>query len=77
MQAVSTVAAYRDRWGIGNDHRPLGPDDGAKTIEALGHRRRAQEAVERAVQIAGAATAAADTVSAEVPELNRETGVEL
>jgi conjugative relaxase-like TrwC/TraI family protein len=77
MQAVSTVAAYRDRWAIGNDHRPLGPDDAAKTIEALGHRRRAQAAVERALQVAGAATAAAETVSAEVPEPSREMGVEL
>ncbi len=77
MQAVSTVAAYRARWEIDNDHRPLGPDDSAKTIEALGHRRRAQAAVERALQVAGAATAAADTVSAEVPEPIREMGVEL
>ena len=77
MQAVSTVAAYRDRWRIDNDHRPLGPDSAAKTIEALGHRRRAQAAVERAVQVAGTATAAAGTVPTEVPEPNRATGVEL
>jgi len=77
MQAVSTVAAYRDRWGIGNDHRPLGPEGAAKTIEAIGHRRRAQAAVERALQVAGPATAAADTVPAEGPEPNREMGVDL
>jgi len=52
-RAVSTVAAYRDRWDIGNDHRPLGPESAAKTIEGLGHRRRAQAAVERALQLAG------------------------
>ncbi|HWG74724.1 MAG TPA: hypothetical protein VG184_11795 [Acidimicrobiales bacterium] len=49
MQAVSTVAAYRDRWGIGNDHRPLGPERAVKTIEAIGHRKRAQAAAERAL----------------------------
>jgi len=51
-RSVSTVAAYRDRWDIGNDHRPLGPESAARTIEALGHRRRAQAAVERALRLA-------------------------
>jgi conjugative relaxase-like TrwC/TraI family protein len=78
MQALSTVAAYRDRWGIGNDHRPLGPGSAAKTIEAVGHRRRAQAAVERALQVAGAATTApVDPVTAGAPEAGREAGVEL
>ncbi len=52
-RAVSTVAAYRDRWGIGADHRPLGPESAVKTIEAVGHRKRAQAAVERALRLAG------------------------
>ena len=51
-QAMSTVAAYRDRWNITSDPRTLGPDSAAKTIEALGHRRRAQAAIERALQLA-------------------------
>ena len=57
MQAVSTVAAYRDRWNIGSDARPLGADNTPKTIEAIGHRRRAQAAVEHALQLAGTAAA--------------------
>ncbi|MGH9076471.1 MAG: hypothetical protein ACRDY0_03305 [Acidimicrobiales bacterium] len=78
MQAVVTVAAYRDRWGIGNDHRPLGPESAARTIEALGHRRRAQAAVERALQVArGATTAPVEPVTAGVAEASREVGVEL
>jgi hypothetical protein len=78
MQAVSTVAAYRDRWAIGNDHRPLGPDSAAKTIEAVGHRRRAQAALERALQVAGEATTApVDPVTAGAPEAGREVGAEL
>jgi len=78
MQAVSTVAAYRDRWGIGNDHRPLGPGSAAKTIEALAHRRRAQAAVERALQLAGEATMTpAGAVTTGGVDTSRETGVEL
>jgi len=77
MQAVSTVAAYRDRWGIGNDHRPLGPDSAAKTIEALGHYRRAQAAVERALQTAGTTPIPAETASTAAADPTRETGAEL
>ena len=54
LRAVSTVAAYRDRWGIGNDLRPLGSENAIKTIEGLGHRNRARAAVEVALRIAGA-----------------------
>jgi len=53
LRAVSTVAAYRERWGIRADHRPLGPESAVKTIEAVGHRKRAQAAVERALHLAG------------------------
>jgi conjugative relaxase-like TrwC/TraI family protein len=52
LEAVSTVAAYRERWSIGTDHRPLGPASAAGTIEAAGHRRRAQAAAERALALA-------------------------
>jgi len=77
-RAISTVAAYRDRWGIGNDHRPLGPESAVKTIEGVGHRRRAQAAVERSLQLAGeASTASVDAVPAGVVETNRATEVEL
>jgi len=51
MVAVSTVAAYRDRWSIGNGHRPLGSDGAAKTIEGVGYRKRAQVATRRALSL--------------------------
>jgi hypothetical protein len=51
IEAVSTVAAYRDRWNIGNDHRPLGPDSAVKTIEGVGHRKRAELAVGKALRL--------------------------
>jgi hypothetical protein len=41
---VSTVAAYRERWGVGGQV-PLGPD--AKSIEQIGHRKRAEAAIDR------------------------------
>ena len=48
IEAVSTIAVYRDRWDIGNDPRPLGPDAAVQTIEASDHRRLADIAVLRA-----------------------------
>jgi hypothetical protein len=58
LRAVSTIAAYRERWGIGNDQRPLGPYTAVKTIEGIGHRKRAQAAVEAALHVSGEARTA-------------------
>jgi hypothetical protein len=52
MDAVSTVAAFRDRWNIGNDPRPLGSEDAVKTSEAMSHRKRARVAVESGLKLA-------------------------
>jgi hypothetical protein len=49
MGAVSAVDASRDRWGIGNNHKPLGSDGAVKAIEGLSHRTRARVAVRRAL----------------------------
>lgn len=77
-RAVSIVAAYRDRWGIGTDHRPLGPESAVKTIEAVGHRKRAQVAVERALHLAGEARTGDAHMTVPVgAELARDGGVEL
>jgi hypothetical protein len=51
IEAVSTIAAYRDRWNIDNDYRPLDSNRAAKTIEAGSHRKLAKVAVERALRI--------------------------
>jgi conjugative relaxase-like TrwC/TraI family protein len=48
IDAVSTVAAYRERWNIANDHRPIGTDS---TVE---HRRYALAAAERALRLSNA-----------------------
>ena len=55
LRAVSTVAAFRDRWELGADPRPLGPEGAVTTLEGLAHRRCAQAAVARAVRLANVA----------------------
>jgi conjugative relaxase-like TrwC/TraI family protein len=77
LRLVSTVAAYRDRWGVGNDYRPLGPDTAVKTIEGLGHRKRAQAAVEAALRLAGQTGTAPQEAPASVPDRTAERGIEL
>ena len=49
--AISTIAAFRDRWNIGDDHRSLGPDGAVKTIEAAGDRKHAQAATDLASRL--------------------------
>jgi hypothetical protein len=51
LEAISAVAAYRDRWNIGDDRRPIGPSGGSRTIEEASHRERAALAVGRARQL--------------------------
>jgi hypothetical protein len=46
LREASTVSAYRDRWNVGHDLRPLGPQ--ATSFEQLDQRRRAWAAITRA-----------------------------
>lgn len=50
LEQVTTVAAYRARWGIGGP-TPLGPK-APGTVEQLDQRRRARAAAQRAGQLA-------------------------
>jgi conjugative relaxase-like TrwC/TraI family protein len=79
LESVSTVAAYRERWGIGSDHRPLGPDGAARTVEALGHRKRAQLAAERALLLSRRESRSEQTEVAHIATSDDTTkeGVEL
>jgi hypothetical protein len=52
LRALSTVAAYRERWGVNASSSPLGPDSVVTSVEGLGHRRRAHAAVARAIALA-------------------------
>ena len=50
-ESVTTVAAYRDRWGVTADDQPLGLQSGAITVERARQRGLAQAAVERALRL--------------------------
>jgi conjugative relaxase-like TrwC/TraI family protein len=51
-EAVTTVAAYRDRWELTGHPLPLGANP-PRSLEQLDQRRRAQTAVHRARQLTG------------------------
>ena len=51
VEAISTVAAYRDRWNIGSDGRPLGSERAVGVIEEVGDLRHAQTALQRAIRL--------------------------
>ena len=51
LEAVSSIAAYRERWNIGDDRRPLGSGGALRTLDALGHRRRAELAIAEALRL--------------------------
>ncbi|MGO9878781.1 MAG: MobF family relaxase [Acidimicrobiales bacterium] len=51
LEAVSTVAAYRERWNIDDGRRPLGPGGAVRTLDAVGHRRRAELAIADALRL--------------------------
>ena len=48
LEAVATVAAYRERWGVGDSDRPLGDESAAASVEAVRHRERALAAANAA-----------------------------
>ena len=75
LRAVSTVAAFRDRWELGADPRPLGAENAVTTLEGLGHRRSAQAAAARALRLANrTAPSPAQSVVPAGPELVNEGG---
>jgi hypothetical protein len=52
LRAISTVAAFRDRWEIGDHPDLLGPENAVTSLEGLAHRRTAQAAAGRALRLA-------------------------
>jgi len=51
LAAVTTIAAYRDRWNLTSDPRPLGPER-AGSLEQHDQRRRAQTALDLTLRAA-------------------------
>jgi conjugative relaxase-like TrwC/TraI family protein len=63
LDAVATVAAYRERWGVTNRQRPHGDDRNVLGVEQSQHRQRSIGAARYAVAISfgGAAAARSST----------------
>jgi hypothetical protein len=73
---VKTIAAYRERWNIDDDPRPLGSKVTARSIESLNQRRLAQAAFNTAIRVTHARTQRPEVTSVAVgPTVNR--GLEL
>jgi conjugative relaxase-like TrwC/TraI family protein len=51
LRSAATVAAYRERWGIETDLRPLGSSDAVTCMEQYGQRKRALAAAQRAIDL--------------------------
>jgi conjugative relaxase-like TrwC/TraI family protein len=78
LRAICAVAAYRDRWNIGDDHRPLGADDAITSGEQASQRELARSALRRAVTLSRRSHAPSQTAGADVhASPNVEPGVEI
>ena len=61
VEAISTLAAYRDRWNIGSHDRPLGSGRDVGVAEGVGDLKRAQAALQRAIKLGGKPQHGAET----------------
>jgi hypothetical protein len=76
LRAICTVAAYRERWSIGEDHRPLGPENAIVSAEQAGQRELARNALRQAVALNRGLRAQPQAVGAAVDATpNMEKGV--
>jgi hypothetical protein len=76
VRAICTVAAYRERWSIGDDHRPVGAEIAIASAEQAGQRELARNAVRMAVALNRVLRAQPQAVGAAVdPSRNIERGV--
>jgi hypothetical protein len=69
IEAISTVAAYRHRWSIGDDDRPLGSEADTQITDFSEDRKRAAVAIERAIRLSEEAKTSRSRLSAESLEL--------
>ena len=77
LEAVKTIAAYRERWSIDDDPRPLGSKATARSIEALNQRRLAQAAVNTAMRLTHATRTQRPEVTSVAVGLTLNRGPEL
>jgi conjugative relaxase-like TrwC/TraI family protein len=77
LEAVKTIAAYRERWSIDDDPRPLGSKATARSIEVLNQRRLAQAAVNTAMRLTHATRTQRPEVTSVAVGLTLNRGPEL
>jgi hypothetical protein len=77
LEAVKTIAAYRERWNVGDDPRPLGSRGAARSIEALNQHRLAQAAFNTAMRLTHARGIQRPEVSSVAVGLTVNRGPEL
>jgi hypothetical protein len=80
LGAAATVAAYRERWAIGADPRPLGSPKTVTSMEQYGQYKRALAALQRAIDLSrGPLPGVNDPFVAVAPAVQREPerGIEL
>jgi conjugative relaxase-like TrwC/TraI family protein len=77
-KVICTVAAYRERWNIGQDHRPLGPIEKVTCAEQASQRELARDALRRSAALERERLARSRTVEAAVdasPSIERGVGL--
>jgi conjugative relaxase-like TrwC/TraI family protein len=72
LDALGVVAAYRERWGITRDQRPLGEDGVPSSVEEFAHRRRAEAALREARRLGARSTRVEE--NGEIPVMAVEAG---
>jgi hypothetical protein len=80
LTAAATVAAYRERWSVQSDPRPLGLLKNVTTMEQYGEHRRAVVALQRAIDLSrGPRSGLSDSFASVTPACQREPerGIEL
>ena len=77
IEAVTVVAAYRERWNIDDGLRPLGSKVAARTIEAINQRNLAQAAVNMASRLAYPQGVQCPELVAVAVDISRTGGPEL
>jgi conjugative relaxase-like TrwC/TraI family protein len=77
LSAAATVAAYRERWDIKSDPRPLGSPKNVKTMEQYGQHKRALAALQRAIDVSRDPRIDPFPVAVPMPQPGPEYGIEL
>jgi conjugative relaxase-like TrwC/TraI family protein len=77
LEAVKTIAAYRERWNIEDDSRPLGSKVTVRSIEARNQRRLARAAVNTAIRVTHATGTQRPEVTSVAVGLTLNRGPEL